>query len=89
MKKTRKIIAAVMAIVMIAAAIPMTAFAADYTIELGETKSVTAPKDAYAELTFTPEADGKYVVYSDNGSKDDEIDPYVYIYDSFISVFKW
>lgn len=82
MKKTRKILAAVMAIVMIVAAIPMTAFAADYTISLNETKSVTAPKDAYAELTFTPEADGKYVVYSDNGGKDDEIDPYVYVYDS-------
>ena len=83
MKKTSKILAAVMAIVMIVAAIPMTAFAADYTISLNETKSVTAPKDAYAELTFTPEADGKYVVYSDNGSKDDEIDPYVYVYDAF------
>lgn len=52
-------------------------------INLNETKSVTAPKDAYAELTFTPEKDGKYVVYSDNGGKDDEIDPYVYVYDAF------
>ena len=82
MKKTRKIIAAVMAIVMIAAAIPMTAFAADYTIELGETITVTIPAEGYAEFKFTPEEDGKYVVYSDNGGKDDEIDPYVYIYDS-------
>ena len=79
MKKTSKIIAAVMAIVMIVAAIPMTAFAADYTIELGETITVTVPKGGYAECKFTPEEDGTYVVYSDMGEAD--IDPYVYVYD--------
>ena len=79
MKKTRKIIAAVMAIVMIAAAIPMTAFAADYTISLCETITVTIPKNGYADCKFTPEEDGTYVVYSDMGEAD--IDPYVDVYD--------
>ncbi|MBR6784938.1 MAG: hypothetical protein IKM25_01650, partial [Clostridia bacterium] len=74
MKKTSKILAAVMAIVMIVAAIPMTAFAADYTIELGETITVTIPEDSYAACKFTPEEDGTYVVYSDMGEAD--IDPY-------------
>ena len=79
MKKTSKILAAVMAIVMIVAAIPMTAFAADYTIELGETITVTEPAEGYAECKFTPDEDGTYVVYSDMGEND--IDPYVYVYD--------
>lgn len=81
MKKTRKIIAAVMAIVMIAAAIPMTAFAADYTISLGETITVTIPAEGYAaKCKFTPDEDGAYVVYSDMGEAD--IDPYVEVYDA-------
>ena len=79
MKKTRKIIATVMAIVMIAAAIPMSAFGADYTIELGETITVNIPDGGYAECKFTPEEDGTYVVSSDMGEAD--IDPYVYVYD--------
>ena len=79
MKKTSKILAAVMAIVMIVAAIPMTAFAADYTIELGETITVTIPEDGYAECKFTPDEDGTYVVYSDSGEND--VDPKVDIYD--------
>ncbi|MBQ7046848.1 MAG: hypothetical protein IJN85_03800, partial [Oscillospiraceae bacterium] len=81
MKKTSKILAAVMAIVMIVAAIPMTAFAADYTIELGETITVTIPEDGYAECKFTPDEDGTYVVYSDMGERDD-FDPYVRVYDA-------
>lgn len=79
MKKTSKILAAVMAIVMIVAAIPMTAFAADYTIALGETITVTVPAEDYAECKFTPAEDGTYVVYSDSGEND--IDPYVDVYD--------
>ncbi len=79
MKKTRKIIAAVMAIVMIVAAIPMTAFAADYTIELGETITVNIPDGGYVNCKFTPAEDGTYVVYSDMGEAD--IDPYVVVYD--------
>ena len=79
MKKTRKILAAVMAIVMIVAAIPMSAFAADYTIELGETITVTIPEYGYAECKFTPEEDGTYVVYSDSG--ENYVDPKVDIYD--------
>lgn len=82
MKKMSKTLSVIMAMLMILAVIPITASAATDAIKLNETKSVTAPKDAYAELTFTPEADGKYVVYSDNGGND-EIDPYVYIYDSY------
>ena len=80
MKKTSKILAAVMAIVMIVAAIPMTAFAADYTIALGETITVTVPAEGYAECKFTPDEDGTYVVYSDMGEAD--IDPYVDVYDA-------
>lgn len=79
MKKTRKIIAAVMAIVMIVAAIPMSAFAADYTIELGETITVNIPDGGYVNCKFTPAEDGTYVVYSDMGESD--LDPYVDVYD--------
>lgn len=79
MKKTSKILAAVMAIVMIVAAIPMTAFAADYTIELGETITVTIPAEGYASCKFTPDEDGTYVVYSDSG--ENYVDPKVDIYD--------
>ncbi len=84
MKKTRKIIAAVMAIVMIVAAIPMSAFAADYTIELGETITVNVPDGGYADCKFTPEEDGTYVVYSDMGEAD--IDPYVYVCDKDFNI---
>ena len=79
MKKMSKILAVVMAFAMIFAAIPMTAFAADYTIALGETITVTVPAEGYADCKFTPAEDGKYVVYSDMGEAD--IDPYVYVYD--------
>ncbi len=82
MKKISKTLSVIMAILMVLAVISISASAATDTIKLNETKSVTAPKDAYKELTFTPEADGKYVVYSDNGGND-EIDPYVYVYDAF------
>lgn len=80
MKKMSKILSVIMAMLMILAVIPVSAFAATDSIKLNETKSVTAPKDAYAELTFTPEEDGKYVVYSDMGEAD--IDPYVDVYDA-------
>lgn len=80
MKKTSKILAAVMAIVMIVAAIPMTAFAADYTIALGETITVNIPDGGYVNCKFTPAEDGTYVVYSDMGEAD--IDPYVIVYDA-------
>ena len=87
MKKTSKILAAVMAIVMIVAAIPMTAFAADNTIELGETITVTVPAKGYAECKFTPDEDGTYVVYSDMGEAD--IDPYVEVYDKDGNRVEW
>jgi len=80
MKKTRKILAAVMAIVMIVAAIPMSAFAADYTIALGETITVNIPKGGNVNCKFTPAEDGTYVVYSDMGEAD--IDPYVIVFDA-------
>lgn len=80
MKKMNKTLSVIMAILMIVAAIPMTAFAADYTISLGETITVTMPKEGYTEYKFTPEADGTYVVYSDMGETD--IDPYVYVCDA-------
>ena len=87
MKKTSKILAAVMAIVMIVAAIPMSAFAADYTIELGETITVTIPAKGYAECKFTPEEDGIYVVYSDIGEID--FDPYVDVYNKDGNLIAW
>ena len=87
MKKTSKILAAVMAIVMIVAAIPMTAFAADYTIELGETITVTVPAEGYAEYKFTPDEDGFYVVYSDMGESD--LDPNVDVYNKDGNLIAW
>lgn len=87
MKKTRKILAAVMAIVMIVAAIPMTAFAADYTIELGETITVNIPDGGYVNCKFTPDEDGTYVVYSDMGESD--LDPYVDVYDKDGNLIVW
>ena len=79
MKKTSKILSVIMATLMVLTMIPMSAFAADYTIALGETIAVTVPAEGYAECKFTPDEDGTYVVYSDMGEAD--IDPYVYIYD--------
>lgn len=79
MKKTNKALAVILSVIMVLTLIPMSAFAADYTIELGETITVTIPAEGYAECKFTPAEDGKYVVYSDMGEAD--IDPYVYVYD--------
>ena len=79
MKKTSKFLSVVLAVLMVLTIIPMTAFAADYTISLGETITVTVPAEGYAEYKFTPEADGTYVVYSDMGEA--YIDPYVNVYD--------
>ncbi len=80
MKKTRKALAVILSVIMVLTLIPMSAFAADYTISLGETITVTIPADYYAECKFTPEEDGTYVVYSDMGEND--IDPYVSVYDA-------
>lgn len=80
MKKMSKILSTVLAVLMVLTMIPMTAFAADYTIALGETITVTVPAEGYAECKFTPAEDGKYVVYSDMGESD--IDPYVEVYDA-------
>ena len=79
MKKTSKFLSVVLAVLMVLTMIPMTAFAADYTISLGETITVTVPAEGYAECKFTSEEDGTYVVYSDMGEAD--IDPYVDVYD--------
>ncbi len=79
MKKTRRVLAIVLATIMVLTLIPMSAFAADYTIELGETITVTVPAEGYAECKFTPDEDGTYVVYSDSGEND--VDPKVDIYD--------
>ncbi len=65
MKKTSKFFAAVMAIIMVVAAIPMTAFAADYKIEIREQITVNVPENGYAYCEFVPDKDGKYVVYSE------------------------
>lgn len=79
MKTLKKSLAVLLSVLMLVSAFGVSAFAADYTIELGETITVTIPAEGYAECKFTPEADGKYVVYSDMGEAD--IDPYVYVYD--------
>lgn len=92
-----------MAIIMIVSAIPMTAFAADYTITSGEAIYVTVPENGYAYCEFTPDKDGKYVVYSEYytehtdpiisiidiyGNKIAEEDNYVYFEDNnFYCVF--
>ncbi len=80
MKKTSKALTVILSVIMVLTLIPMTVFAADYTIALGETITVTVPAEGYAEYKFTPEEDGTYVVYSDMGEAD--IDPYVYVYDA-------
>ena len=80
MKKTRRALAIVLATLMVLTLIPMSAFAADYIIALGETITVTVPTEGYAEYMFTPDEDGTYVVYSDMGEAD--IDPYVCVYDA-------
>ncbi len=80
MKKTRKVLAIVLATLMVITLIPMTAFAADYTIELGETITVNIPDGGYVNCKFTPDEDGTYVVYSDMGEAD--IDPFVAVYDA-------
>ena len=79
MKKTSKFLSVVLAVLMVLTMIPMTAFAADYTISLGETITVAIPDGGYVNCKFTPAEDGTYVVYSDMGEAD--IDPYVDVYD--------
>lgn len=79
MKTMKKSLAVFLSLIMLVSAFGVSAFAADYTIALGETITVTVPEDEYVECKFTPEEDGTYVVYSDMGEAD--IDPYVYVYD--------
>ena len=76
MKKTNKALAVILSVIMVLTLIPMTVFAADYTIALGETITVNIPDGGYVNCKFTPAEDGKYVVYSES-----DIDPYVYVYD--------
>lgn len=51
--------------------------------KLDETNTVYIPEeDADVIVKFTPTETGKYVIISDNGGDDENIDPYVDIYDS-------
>lgn len=51
--------------------------------KLDETNTVYIPEeDADVVVKFTPTETGDYVIYSDNGGDDGNIDPYVDIYDS-------
>lgn len=51
--------------------------------KLNETNTVYIPEeDAEVVVKFTPTETGKYVICSDNGGDDENIDPYVDIYDS-------
>lgn len=80
MKKTSRIIAAIMALIMVIAVIPTTAFAADNTINLGDRITVSVPENGYADYEFTSAKDGKYVIYSDLTPK--FIDPIVSVTDA-------
>lgn len=80
MKKTSKFLSVVLAVLMGLTIIPMTAFAAIPKVELNEVTTASVPEDDYARFIFTPTESGKYVVISDKGG-DDNIDPYVEIYD--------
>ena len=51
--------------------------------KLDETNTVYIPEEhADVVVKFTPTETGEYVIYSDNGGDDDNIDPYVDVYDS-------
>lgn len=81
MKKTSKFLSVVLAVIMVLTIIPTTAFAAIPKVELNEVTTASVPEDDYARFIFTPTESGKYVVISDNGGDDDNIDPYIDIYD--------
>ena len=52
-------------------------------VEADETNTVYIPEAHQVVIVkFTPSETCKYLIYSDNGGNDDEIDPYVAIYDS-------
>ncbi len=52
-------------------------------VELDETNTVYIPEEHVdVVVKFTPTETGEYVIYSDNGGDDENIDPYVDIYDS-------
>ena len=90
MKKTSKVLSVILAMIMVFASMSVSAFAmpeSDYeeshnVINLNEVEKVVfdGEMDCYI-CYFTPEKDGTYVVFSDNGD-DFGIDPYAYVYDS-------
>lgn len=83
MKRTGKILATVMALLMIFTAIPMTAFAEAIPVaKLGETYEVTVSGEDTLLCSFIPEESGIYVVTSDNGEFTYESDPCVVIYEA-------
>ena len=81
MKKTNKALAVILSVIMVLTLIPMTAFAAYYTIELDERITVTVPEEGFSYCGFTPDEDGTYVVYSDSG--ENYVDPFVDISDEY------
>lgn len=85
MKKSRKVLSILLAMIMVLGAFPLAAFAATPEIKLDETKTVNIPEDAYSELVFTPEFDAHYVVYANGGYNEEhdcEIDPLITVYNS-------
>ena len=86
MKKTiKKTLAIILAILMITATAPMV-FATDAVAELDVTGTVYIPSSSTTvTVTFTPDETGEYVIISDNGGNDAEIDPYVYILDDDVN----
>ena len=82
MKKLIKAVTILLTFVMLVTAAPVI-FATEVEIKLDEinTAYIADGKDGIF-VTFTPEESGYYVIISDNGGNNDEIDPYVVIKDS-------
>ncbi len=81
MKKTRKLLATVMAIAMIVAAIPMTALAGTGAVEIGEVETAYIPEGESTQFLFVPDVTSEYVVVS-TADDNSGIDPYIEIYDA-------
>lgn len=82
MKKTSKILSVVLAVLMLLGALPFAASAEIPEVKLGELAKVVLPTDEGVTALFKAGESGEYVVISDNGGDDENIDPYISVYDS-------
>lgn len=80
MKKMRKALSIIFAVLMALGVSSVSAFAANTEAELDTVYTAADVGDGIS-VTFRPAESGKYVITSDNGG-DEDIDPYVEIYDS-------